>query len=129
MAEADYGLKIVNTSGEIQIDGSYINLMYYELGSETMDTPWQQVVPITTPFLMSGSIPLAFHQVDSTDGGMSTIMGVKNDGTDWTGVQFAHDAPGDFTQNMVVYRNLNLLEVPEFGLAIKNADNEIVFTN
>jgi hypothetical protein len=140
---SDFGLLIVNEAGETQIDGTYKNLMEFETGTATLDMWFENYlfdIPFDTPF-DDANIAFPAFKLASWDGtfpntGACQVKGLTSSGGNYTGFSveamvygFMNPGVGFRDLDWIVYRDLNTHPIPEFGLMVKNVDNEIVYTS
>lgn len=135
MADEDFGLLIVNDGGETQIDGTYKNLMEYEVGSTQLDMYFNLNLG-TCDFVDFDDANIAFPVFKVIDVAVQ-VKGLVAAAGDYTGFTVEYENTADLTGpglvfktlNWHVYRDVNKNTIPEFGLMVKNQSDEVVFTS
>jgi len=116
---SDYGLQIKNSSGGIQIDSTYRNYSLWDSGT------YVYTYGSTPTFKPTNGVPIFVWQPISTS--YHTSYGLKQSGGNYTGVYFGD--PVNQPINWAVFTEQPVNTLPQYGLVIRNANNEVVFSS
>ena len=118
---SDYGLKILNTAGGVQIDSTYKNYMKLAVGSVGISVGSNNVDITDT-----SKIPIiAFRP---TSGEFSCHYGFTKSGADFTHAKFMCGA-NSITCYWKEYVEGQVLTLPEYGLVVYNPSGAVVFSS
>ena len=119
---SDYGLQLINSGGEIQIDGLYKNFAFNQSGSGSITsggTPWNiNITDVSSaPIFVTKADASIYHSV---------VTAIKS-GSNYASIEGR--ASGSMTCYWKVYIPGPISSTPDYGLVVKNSSNEVVFNS
>jgi len=116
---SDYGLQIKNSSGGIQIDSTYRNYSLWDSGS------YIYTYGSNLTFKPTSGVPIFAWRPVVT--GYHTSYGLIKSGANYTGV-YLGDTVNQYI-DWVVFTEHHANSLPQYGLVIRNANNDVVFSS
>ena len=123
---SDYGLKIINASGETQIDSIYKNHCLLDSGVTALDVSANSFQEVD--FINTTKVPIVAWRPNSSWG--SAYAGLKKSGADFIDAWFLsqYDNGGGVNSiAWIVFVPGNVNAIPSYGLVVYNSNGEVVF--
>jgi len=116
---SDYGLQIINSSGEIQIDSVYKNYTLKQSGSTSLSKGGNAVniTDVSDPPIFVSKANSVYHH----------CYGLAESSDDYTDIYSLSE--GSFTLYWKTYIPGYVQSLPTYGLIVRNSSNEIVFSS
>jgi len=124
---SDYGLKIINASGETQIDSIYKNHCLLDSGVTALDVSANSFQEVD--FINTTKVPIVAWRPNSSWG--SAYAGLKKSGADFIDAWFLsqYDNGGGVNSiAWIVFVPGNVNAIPSYGLVVYNSNGEVVFS-
>ncbi len=116
----EFGISVINSTGQTQIDGTYRNLQLDVQGSSSVVKPYSMV---GTGLSYTGvEIPLIAMRADPTY--YHCFLGIFNDESNWA---FGVRSSGNHTMYYTGWNRPTSFGGENYGIEVTNADGDIVF--
>ena len=123
---SDYGLKIINASGETQIDSIYKNHCLLDSGVTALDVSANSFQEVD--FINTTKVPIVAWRPNSSWG--SAYVGLKKSGANFIDAWFLsqHDSGGGSNSIAWIVFVSGNVNATSYGLVVYNSSGEVVFS-